>query len=139
MDELYIFEEADIRITRTQVHVEDHVFMTDTIHAVDLKEVKPKRQFSIVSILVGAMMLMDDGALFAVGCVAVSLGILSILASRNRYSVTLMEPHRLVHVLLTHDRLLAYRVFEAISLVVPREAELTIHIGKNSAIGNLAS
>ena len=89
MDEKLLFNQDGIRVSRNSIMVNHQTYPIDAISTVSFREIEPRRWLAYISLVIGLTLLLEEGALFAVGGILSIFAIVSGLTAKLKYAVVI--------------------------------------------------
>lgn len=114
MNKKVFFQQENISVTERALTVNNQTYDMHAIHAARLQVIKPKRELAILWIFVGLLLLLEEGALFAIGGLSVIVGVLTWVTKTQQYAVIIQTQAAEHEVFTSSDRVTAEKVIHAL-------------------------
>lgn len=112
-NDLY-FEEDGISVGMHSINVNGFKYAMEDITSVHILESRIWRGFSIILILLGTLILIDEGTLFALGGLLVFVGFLLWTNLNKSYTLLIETPKEDLPIFFTRNEELIYRLMQAL-------------------------
>lgn len=125
MDQKTFFHQAGVSINTSRFIVNGQIIPIADIASAQLHVIKPKHGLDVLFMLVGLLLLLDEGSLFVVGGLLCLIGILLWLSAKESYAILLVIASDQRQVMQSSDRLLITQVMQALDHALQYHGEST--------------
>lgn len=115
MDKKVFFNQNGVTVSKTRFIVRGQLYEIKNISSMSYVEVPPTHRLSILSFLTGALLVLDEGDLFAVGGCLILVGIILFFAAKPTYVLSVRMPDGEKEALISSDKEHVERVIQAIN------------------------
>lgn len=114
MNTILYFHQNGITVNSQQLIVSGKSYPIDTIQSKRFTATNTCRGFSVFAVVLGSLLMFDEGRLFVIGGVLFFVGMLTLLNTKASYFLWISTHQGESSVLKTNDKLLLYKVIEAL-------------------------
>lgn len=115
MDKKVFFNQDGVTISKTRFIVRGQLYEINKISFLTYQRLKPKRWFAMACMVIGMLLVLDEGDLFAFGGCLILLGIVAWVSAKPKYAVMLTLPEGEVQALVSTDLPHVERVIQALN------------------------
>jgi hypothetical protein len=114
MDEKIFFNQGGISVSSQQFVVNSQTYPIQNIQSTEFRLLEPQRNLAGFFMLIGLLLLLDEGTLFVVGGFSIIIGIVIWVSAVTKYAVILFTADEEHQVLTSNDNLLIEKVIQAL-------------------------
>lgn len=108
------FNESGVTVSSTHLRVHGKNYELKKISSVSYKNLSPNYSFSVFCLLLGLLLALDEGVLFALGGCLILGGIIAALTAQSKHVAVLVMPEGQRHAIISSDKTHVDRVINAI-------------------------
>ena len=127
MDKKVFFSQNGVTVSKTHLTVLGQPVEIEHIFAISCKKLLPDYGLALLSLLVGILLIADEGELFAFGGCLILSGVIAGVAARPRYAIILTTDAGEVNALTSTDKPHVDRVIQAINISMGGNSQIEIH------------
>lgn len=109
-----IFNEGGVTVSSSQLSAAGQTYEIKKISLVGYKKVPPNFSYCVFCLLLGILLALDEGVLFAFGGCFILVGIIAALVAQPKHVVVLDMPEGQVDAVTSSDKAYVDRVIEAV-------------------------
>jgi hypothetical protein len=118
MNTILYFHQNEISVSSQQLVVSGKSYPLDKIQTIRFTATNIWRGFSILAMVLGFLLMVDEGTLFVIGGVLFIGGILTLLNTKPSYLLWISTHEGESPVLKTKDKFLLHKVIEALDVAL---------------------
>lgn len=114
MDAKIFFNQEGVVVSNSRFTANGQTYAIQDIDTVELRIIKPRFDYAILYLLIGFLLLSEEGTLFAVGGLSILLGIVAAVSAKRMYAVVLHNPDAHIQAFMHADSFFAEKVIHAL-------------------------
>lgn len=103
MNEKIHFTQQAVTITQSEFIVKDRVYPIDKIEAISFRELEPRRWLSLLCLMSGLVLAVQEDRLFALGGLLLTVGVVLGLCAKYKFAIVLRMPQGERKALVSED------------------------------------
>lgn len=123
MDGKIYFSQDGIRVTKKEFIVKGEIYPIDKIDSISFRELEPRRWLSLLCLMAGLILLLQEDRLFAVGGLLLTVGLLLSICAKQKFAIVLRLPQGEKKALVGDDSEYLEQIIKALNAAIGSRTE----------------